>query len=53
MIMFWCFGSLSIKFLLNGDIFMYFYSSKNKIMNILLITSGETPKKQHVQAKYV
>ena len=32
---------------------MYFYSSKDKILNILLIASVDTPKKKHVETKYV
>ena len=35
------------------DISMYFYSSTDKISNILLITTTDTPKKNHVQTKYV
>ena len=40
-----CFSSIYIKFLLDRDIFMYFYSSTDKILNILLITSVDSPKR--------
>ena len=32
---------------------MYLYSSTDKISNILLITSADTPKKKHVQPRHV
>ena len=38
-------NAIYIKFLLNRDIFMYFYSSTDKILNILLITSVDSPKR--------
>ena len=32
---------------------MYFYSSTDKILNILLITSADLPKEKYVQVKCV
>ena len=41
----WCFSSTYIKCLLDRDISMYYYSSTDKILNTLLITSADRPER--------